>query len=66
MTMEGGLNTVQQIVLVVVAAIILIGMAIYFSGKIESTGCTWTDQISSVFNIFAKIAGEQASSSVCG
>lgn len=66
MALEGGLSTVQQIVLVIVAAVLLIGLALVFTDKTQALGCGWADQAVQTFETFYKIFGGGSPQSVCG
>lgn len=63
MGLEGGLSTVQQIILVIIAAVLLIGLALIFTDKTQALGCGWADQaISGFYSMISKTPPV----SVCG
>lgn len=62
MGVEGGLSTVQQLILVIVAAVLLIGLALLFTEKTQELGCGWADQ---AVQTFYSMLGKTETPGVC-
>ena len=62
MGVEGGLTTVQDLILVIIAAVVLIGIALVFTGKTQDLGCSWATQ---ALQAFYSILGKTDMPSVC-
>lgn len=65
MGLEGGTSLVRTIILVLISAILIITLAQIVTGKTEALGCSWADQLVSVFEPMYKIFGASSPAKVC-
>lgn len=62
MGVEGGLSTVQQLILVIIAAVLLLGIAIAVTGQTQELGCNWAEQ---AVQTFYSMLGKESAPAVC-
>lgn len=65
MGMEGGWSLVRMLFLLVLAMVLILALTTVVTGKTETLGCSWADQLTSAFKPLYSIFGETPPEGVC-